>query len=94
MKRLLLFVHEFAAPREASVSVTSPIYAEQLLDGFSRHLHLAIDHPESGRIVPELSDPAIREFIEGSYRLMYRIESDSIHVIAIVHGRRDFRPVR
>lgn len=96
MKRQLRWTERATAESAAIaeyVSITSPVYAEQLLEAFSRHLRLAIDHPESGRVVPELSDPVIREFIEGSYRLMYRIESEAIHVIAVVHGRRDFRAV-
>jgi addiction module RelE/StbE family toxin len=32
-------------------------------------------HPESGRIVPELEDPTIRELILGSYRIVYYIHS-------------------
>lgn len=44
--------------------------------------------PEVGRTVPELNDPAIRERIAYSYRVIYRIEEDRILVIAVVHGRR------
>ena len=34
------------------------------------------DFPESGRIVPEFHDPAAREIIHGSYRIVYRLSSD------------------
>lgn len=28
--------------------------------------------PQSGRVVPEFNNPAIREVIQGSYRIVYR----------------------
>jgi toxin ParE1/3/4 len=32
--------------------------------------------PEKGRIVPELNDPAVREIIHGSYRIIYEVYHD------------------
>jgi toxin ParE1/3/4 len=44
--------------------------------------------PHSGRIVPELNQPDIRERFVYSYRLIYRIEPKRILVTAVIHGRR------
>lgn len=44
--------------------------------------------PQSGRIVPELNQPDIRERFVYSYRLIYRIEQARILVTAVMHGRR------
>lgn len=44
--------------------------------------------PLSGRIVPELGDPAIREKLVYSYRIIYRVEAETITVAAVIHGRR------
>jgi plasmid stabilization system protein ParE len=44
--------------------------------------------PQSGRIVPELNQPDIRERFVYSYRLIYRIEPARILVTAVIHGRR------
>ena len=49
---------------------------------------------DRGRVVPEASDPAIRELFVFRYRLIYRVESDRVYVIAFVHGARDFATVR
>jgi plasmid stabilization system protein ParE len=46
---------------------------------------------ERGRIVPELNDPAVRQLLVGRYRLMYRVTPATVHVVAFVHGARDFR---
>jgi len=41
-------------------------------------------------MIPELDDPNIRELIIYSYRLIYRVLSDEVEVLALVHARRDF----
>lgn len=45
---------------------------------------------ERGRIVPELMDPKVREILVGSYRLIYQAKEDKVHILAFVHGARDF----
>jgi toxin ParE1/3/4 len=43
-----------------------------------------------GRIVPERDDERLRELIVGnSYRLIYRLADDEVHVIAFVNAARD-----
>ena len=44
--------------------------------------------PESGRIVPELADPAIREVIVGSYRVVYRLRSDRVEIATVFRAAR------
>ena len=44
--------------------------------------------PLSGRIVAELGDPAIREKLVYSYRIIYRVEAETITVAAVIHGKR------
>jgi len=45
--------------------------------------------PRSGRIVPELEDESIRELIEGSYRLIYKIVSDDyVDILTVHHSSR------
>lgn len=46
------------------------------------------DFPLIGRIVPEVGDERIRERFIYSYRLVYRIESVRILVVALIHGKR------
>lgn len=42
-----------------------------------------------GRVVPELSDPTIRELLIGNYRLLYQLRRAEVLVIALIHGARD-----
>ena len=44
--------------------------------------------PKSGRIVPEYNDENLREKIYGNYRIVYRIKSEAIEIVAICHGSR------
>ena len=46
------------------------------------------EFPLIGRIVPEIGDEYIRERFVYSYRLVYRIESKRILVVAVIHGKR------
>jgi toxin ParE1/3/4 len=46
--------------------------------------------PERGRMVPEIGDPAVREVIHGSYRIIYEVFSDleAIFVLRFWHAAR------
>jgi len=44
---------------------------------------------ESGRIVPEINNPSIREIILGKYRLVYRIRSGDVQILTVHRGARE-----
>lgn len=46
------------------------------------------EFPLIGRIVPELGDEHVRERFIYSYRLVYRVESERILIVAVIHGKR------
>jgi len=70
------------------VSLTSPVYAEGMVSRIDQRLQLASTHPEIGRIVLDVEDPALRELVVPPYRIFYRIRPDAIEVLAVVHERR------
>ena len=74
------------------ISLSSPIYADGMIERLVARLQLACEHPLSGRHVAEYADPAVRELIEPPYRLIYRVRADSIDVLAIVHSRQSISP--
>lgn len=48
---------------------------------------------ERGQIVPEFRDPTIRELLLKPYRLVYRMSTSQVTIIALIHGaRRAWRP--
>lgn len=46
------------------------------------------EFPHIGRNVPEIVDENIRERFVYSYRLIYRIDSGHILIVAVIHGKR------
>ena len=48
--------------------------------------------PHSGRVVPELADPDVREVLVGSYWLVYRVWPSRVTIVTVLHGARDRRP--
>ena len=75
------------------ISVASLIYAEQVVEQLVQRLDQARRFPQSGRVVPEFERPDLRELIEPPYRLIYRVYADTIEVVAVVHARRELRPL-
>jgi plasmid stabilization system protein ParE len=76
------------------ISLASPVYAEQMVERIVARLRQAQEFPESGRQVPELANPDVRELIEVPYRIIYRVKRSAIEVVTIVHGRQDLRSQR
>jgi len=56
--------------------------------GVIDHCQKLGEHPERGRIVPELSRPEIRELIHGDYRLIYELKTNQIDMLTIWHMRQ------
>lgn len=75
------------------ISLSSPVYAEAMVDRIVAQLQLALEHPDLGRVVPEYEVIDIRELLEWPYRIIYRRHPDVIEVLAIVHGRRNLRDI-
>lgn len=44
--------------------------------------------PSAGRQVPELGSNAIREVLEGNYRIVYRLTSERIEILTVFEGHR------
>ena len=45
-------------------------------------------YPKIGRVVPELGDSQVRECFLYSYRLIYELKDEGIHILAVIHGKR------
>ena len=50
----------------------------------------AAEQPMLGRIVPETDNPEIRERIYRDYRVIYRIGSEHVEIVAVRHCARRF----
>lgn len=70
------------------ISHDSPRYAEIVVQRLIESVGRLTQFPESGRIVPELDRPAIREVIWGSYRLVYKYTSGEARVLTVFRASR------
>jgi len=71
------------------IAQDSPEYARRVVDRITRRSQQIGKFPSSGRRVPECNVDEIREIIEGSFRVIYRIKSDQIDILAVIHGAMD-----
>jgi toxin ParE1/3/4 len=68
----------------------SPSYAASLAVRAERAALSLSELPHRGRLVREYNDPAVREiFVGKSYRLIYRVETHVVSIIAFIHTARD-----
>ena len=70
----------------------SPRYASRMVDRITARTRQISAFPLSGQSVPEYRDPAIREVIEGPYRVIYEVGDKDIRVLAVIHGARLLPP--
>jgi plasmid stabilization system protein ParE len=76
-----------AALDRIAASRYSGAAASQFKDAMTgRTLQLEM-FPDSGREVPEFRIPAIRELIEGDYRIIYHRLRARVEIIGVIHGR-------
>ena len=48
------------------------------------------EHPKIGRRVPEAEEREdVRELIFQSYRVIYLVEAEQVHILTVIHGSRD-----
>ena len=77
-------IHEF-------ISKDSKTYANKFIEKIINKVDQLEEFPNSGRIVPEFDSEIIRELIEGSYRIVYILNSDHIGVVRIHHSSRELK---
>ena len=73
------------------IAKDSRYYARNVIQEIVAKTETLAELPEIGRTVPEIRDQNIRELIVYSYRLIYEISEFGAEILAIIHGRRDFK---
>jgi plasmid stabilization system protein ParE len=70
------------------IARNSPGYAQALADRIVQRTEQLAAMPRLGAEVPEYGDETIREVLEHPYRIVYRVTTDRVEVVAILHGAR------
>lgn len=70
----------------------SPQYARLFVIEVFQALERISSFPNSGRVVPEIGNPAIREIIFRRYRLVFRVKREHVEFLSLHHGSRLLDP--
>jgi toxin ParE1/3/4 len=76
------------------IAADSTLNAERILDKLEKRARTLASTPVRGRVIPELAHFGIRnwrELIVKPYRIIYRIDEDTVNVLAVLDGRRDLQ---
>ena len=82
------------------IAADSLRYATLTIGRLVRAVGRVRDHPESGRVVPEIGRADVREVIHGAYRIVYRLRGDTgdrpevAEVLTVFRGSRRFPDLR
>jgi len=64
-------------------------YAARFIEKIIEAVEGLENFPKIGRSVPEAEEENIRGILLHNYRIIYRVETDRILVLTIIHGARD-----
>ena len=72
------------------IAADDPAAAERMGRKIFERTRVLEEFPLTGRIVPEVSDPAVREVIVGPYRVVYELDEGgpSLAVLRVWHASR------
>ena len=77
---------------EEFIARDSLVRAIRFVDALIDHTETILTgNPRSGRTVPEIGNPDIRELIYRGYRIVYRLNADRIEILTVFEGHRLLR---
>jgi toxin ParE1/3/4 len=62
--------------------------AKQFVKRLRDRCSILAQHPEAGRLRPELGE-GIRALFERPYLLLYRVDGEIVEIVAVIHAMRD-----
>lgn len=74
----------------AYIARTSPHYGLVVASRLVAAVDRLTEFPSSGRVVPELNEPSVRELIQGSYRIVYELHADRLEILTVFRTSRQF----
>ena len=73
---------------EDFISQDSPQRAAKFVNYLIQRGEGVSKNPRIGRIVPEISNPNIREIIAKKYRIVYKIQENKIEILTVFEGHK------
>jgi plasmid stabilization system protein ParE len=75
---------------EAFVAEHNPAAAARLAERLVARSETLDRFPNRGRPVPEYPESDLRELIEGNYRIVYQVRGDTVEIVTVFEGHRQF----
>ena len=72
----------------AHISIDSAAYAAAVVKKILTATRNLKRFPFAGRVVPEFDDQSLREQFAYNYRIIYRVQDQTVTIAAVVHGRQ------
>jgi toxin ParE1/3/4 len=74
------------------ISQDSMLYANRQILKIRTRAKILLKHPKAGNVVDEYGDEKVRELVQGNYRIIYEIVSESqVDVLTIHHTARNLK---
>ena len=70
------------------VGADDVVAARRLVARIRDRVHKVARMPGSGRAVPEIARPDLREVLVGNYRVIYRLWNGALYVLFVVEGHK------
>ncbi len=70
------------------IAKDSKRYAQIEIENIQNAVSNLISFPLMGRNIPEFPHLPYREILVSNYRVIYRLEGETVIVMSVVHGRR------
>ena len=70
------------------ISADSAAYAAAVVKKILTATRSLASFPFSGRVVPEFDDDSLREQFAYSYRIIYRVQDQTVTIAAVIHGKQ------
>jgi toxin ParE1/3/4 len=77
------------------IAADSPENANRFIGRLFDTAEPLADQPKMGRQVPEVDDrDDVRELIFQDYRIIYRIKTQQVDILTVIHGSRDLQRLK
>ena len=73
---------------EDHIAEDNSVAAERFIERLIERGESLSKFPSLGRLVPEMPRGQLRELIEGNYRIVYRVQRQTIEILTVFEGHR------
>lgn len=73
---------------ENFIAQDNPLRAEEFVNYLIGRGESLTQNPKLGRVVPEISNPKVREIIAKRYRIVYRLIAKRIEILTVFEGHK------